>query len=188
MDLISDGLETKAGAGSDIAALFAEFSNAFEEFKATKERSDAFAAGIILGLHEGWPVAEMTAAGFQVARVPPLRGRHLVEELDLPPWPEEGPAARTVLPARTPVPSAAPELRSLRGVRRGPRQQRQRGHQGQDQQGAWGLHGMTLPARKGREVNGSVEPSVPGRATLPSMARHYYLRRAGLCRLPIGMV
>ncbi|MCW5721948.1 MAG: phage major capsid protein [Devosia sp.] len=37
MDRISDGLETKAGAGSDIAALFAEFSTAFEEFKRTND-------------------------------------------------------------------------------------------------------------------------------------------------------
>lgn len=38
MDRISDGLETKAGAGSDIAALFAEFSTAFEEFKRTNDQ------------------------------------------------------------------------------------------------------------------------------------------------------
>ena len=38
MDRIDDGLETKAGAGGDIAALFAEFSNAFEEFKATNDQ------------------------------------------------------------------------------------------------------------------------------------------------------
>lgn len=38
MDMISDGLETKAGAGGDIAALFAEFSTAFEEFKATNDQ------------------------------------------------------------------------------------------------------------------------------------------------------
>ena len=38
MDMTSDGLETKAGAGSDIAALFAEFSGAFEEFKATNDQ------------------------------------------------------------------------------------------------------------------------------------------------------
>jgi predicted phage gp36 major capsid-like protein len=38
MDMTSDGLETKAGAGSDIAALFAEFSSAFEEFKATNDQ------------------------------------------------------------------------------------------------------------------------------------------------------
>lgn len=38
MDMTSDGLETKAGAGSDIAALFAEFSTAFEEFKATNDQ------------------------------------------------------------------------------------------------------------------------------------------------------
>jgi HK97 family phage major capsid protein len=37
MDRIDDGLETKAGAGGDIAALFAEFSSAFEEFKATND-------------------------------------------------------------------------------------------------------------------------------------------------------
>ncbi|WEK02782.1 MAG: phage major capsid protein [Candidatus Devosia phytovorans] len=38
MDMTSDGLETKAGAGSDIAALFAEFSGAFEEFKRTNDQ------------------------------------------------------------------------------------------------------------------------------------------------------
>jgi len=38
MDTTSDGLETKAGAQSDIAALFAEFSTAFEEFKATNDQ------------------------------------------------------------------------------------------------------------------------------------------------------
>ena len=38
MDRIDDGLETKAGAGGDIAALFAEFSTAFEEFKATNDQ------------------------------------------------------------------------------------------------------------------------------------------------------
>ncbi|MFN4211632.1 MAG: phage major capsid protein [Devosia sp.] len=38
MDMTSDGLETKAGAGSDIAALFAEFSSAFEEFKRTNDQ------------------------------------------------------------------------------------------------------------------------------------------------------
>lgn len=38
MDMTSDGLETKAGAGSDIGALFAEFSHAFEEFKATNDQ------------------------------------------------------------------------------------------------------------------------------------------------------
>lgn len=38
MDRIDDGLETKAGAGSDIAALFAEFSSAFEEFKTTNDQ------------------------------------------------------------------------------------------------------------------------------------------------------
>lgn len=38
MTINSDGLETKAGAGSDIAALFAEFSHAFEEFKATNDQ------------------------------------------------------------------------------------------------------------------------------------------------------
>ena len=38
MDTTSDGLETKAGAQSDIAALFAEFSSAFEEFKATNDQ------------------------------------------------------------------------------------------------------------------------------------------------------
>ncbi|WP_323014405.1 phage major capsid protein [Devosia sp.] len=38
MDMTTDGLETKAGAGGDIPALFAEFSAAFEEFKATNDR------------------------------------------------------------------------------------------------------------------------------------------------------
>lgn len=38
MDMTSDGLETKAGAGSDIGSLFAEFSTAFEEFKATNDQ------------------------------------------------------------------------------------------------------------------------------------------------------
>lgn len=38
MDRIDDGLETKAGAGGDIAALFAEFSSAFEEFKRTNDQ------------------------------------------------------------------------------------------------------------------------------------------------------
>ena len=38
MDINSDGLETKAGAGGDIAGLFAEFSTAFEEFKATNDQ------------------------------------------------------------------------------------------------------------------------------------------------------
>ncbi len=38
MDRIDDGLETKAGAGTDIAALFAEFSTAFEEFKRTNDQ------------------------------------------------------------------------------------------------------------------------------------------------------
>ena len=38
MDMTSNGLETKAGAGSDIGALFAEFSSAFEEFKRTNDQ------------------------------------------------------------------------------------------------------------------------------------------------------
>jgi HK97 family phage major capsid protein len=38
MDMTSDGLETKAGSGSDVAALFAEFSTAFEEFKRTNDQ------------------------------------------------------------------------------------------------------------------------------------------------------
>ena len=38
MDMTSDGLETKAGAGSDVGALFAEFSRAFEDFKATNDQ------------------------------------------------------------------------------------------------------------------------------------------------------
>lgn len=38
MDRINDGLETKAGAGTDVAALFAEFSTAFEEFKRTNDQ------------------------------------------------------------------------------------------------------------------------------------------------------
>ena len=38
MDRIDDDLEIKAGAGNDIAALFAEFSSAFEEFKRTNDQ------------------------------------------------------------------------------------------------------------------------------------------------------
>jgi HK97 family phage major capsid protein len=38
MEMLSDGLETKAGAGGDIASLFAEFSTAFEEFKRTNDQ------------------------------------------------------------------------------------------------------------------------------------------------------
>ncbi len=38
MDRIDDGLEIKAGAGNDVAALFAEFSTAFEEFKRTNDQ------------------------------------------------------------------------------------------------------------------------------------------------------
>ena len=38
MDTMTDGLETKAGAGNDIAALFGEFSAAFEEFKRTNDQ------------------------------------------------------------------------------------------------------------------------------------------------------
>lgn len=38
MDRIDDGLEIKAGAGTDIAALFSEFSSAFEEFKRTNDQ------------------------------------------------------------------------------------------------------------------------------------------------------
>lgn len=38
MDRIDDGLETKAGAGTDVAALFSEFSSAFEEFKRTNDQ------------------------------------------------------------------------------------------------------------------------------------------------------
>lgn len=38
MDRIDHGLEIKAGAGNDIAALFAEFSTAFEEFKRTNDQ------------------------------------------------------------------------------------------------------------------------------------------------------
>src|SRR5690606_39205971 len=38
MDRTTDGLETKAGAGSDVAALFSEFSSAFEEFKRTNDQ------------------------------------------------------------------------------------------------------------------------------------------------------
>jgi HK97 family phage major capsid protein len=38
MATTSDGLETKAGAPGDIAGLFAEFSSAFEEFKATNDQ------------------------------------------------------------------------------------------------------------------------------------------------------
>jgi len=38
MDRIDDGLEIKAGAGTDVAALFNEFSAAFEEFKRTNDQ------------------------------------------------------------------------------------------------------------------------------------------------------
>jgi HK97 family phage major capsid protein len=38
MDRNNDGLEIKAGAGNDVAALFAEFSTAFEEFKRTNDQ------------------------------------------------------------------------------------------------------------------------------------------------------
>lgn len=38
MDRINDGLEIKAGAGGDVALLFAEFSTAFEEFKRTNDQ------------------------------------------------------------------------------------------------------------------------------------------------------
>jgi HK97 family phage major capsid protein len=38
MDRIDDGLEIKAGAGTDVAALFSEFSSAFEEFKRTNDQ------------------------------------------------------------------------------------------------------------------------------------------------------
>ena len=38
MDRIDDGLEIKASAGTDIAALFADFSTAFEEFKRTNDQ------------------------------------------------------------------------------------------------------------------------------------------------------
>src|SRR5215217_7351912 len=38
MDRIDDGFEIKAGAGTDVAALFHEFSSAFEEFKRTNDQ------------------------------------------------------------------------------------------------------------------------------------------------------
>jgi HK97 family phage major capsid protein len=55
MDRIDDGLETKAGAGGDIAALFAEFSSAFEEFKSTNDQrlKDIEKRGSADGLLEG---------------------------------------------------------------------------------------------------------------------------------------
>src|SRR5690606_30695674 len=38
MDRTDDSFEIKAGAGGDVAAMFAEFSTAFEEFKATNDK------------------------------------------------------------------------------------------------------------------------------------------------------
>ncbi len=55
MDRIDDGLETKAGAGTDIAALFGEFSSAFEEFKRTNDQrlAEIEKRGTTDGLLEG---------------------------------------------------------------------------------------------------------------------------------------
>ena len=55
MDRIDDGLETKAGAGNDVAALFAEFSTAFEEFKRTNDQriNEIEKRGTADGLLEG---------------------------------------------------------------------------------------------------------------------------------------
>ena len=55
MDRMDDGLETKAGAGSDVGALFAEFSHAFEEFKATNDQrlKELEKRGTVDGLIEG---------------------------------------------------------------------------------------------------------------------------------------
>lgn len=55
MDRIDDGLETKAGAGTDVAALFSEFSSAFEEFKRTNDQrlKDIEKRGVTDGLIEG---------------------------------------------------------------------------------------------------------------------------------------
>lgn len=55
MDRNNDGLEIKAGAGTDIAALFAEFSSAFEEFKRTNDDrlKDIEKRGTADGLIEG---------------------------------------------------------------------------------------------------------------------------------------
>ncbi|KRB01366.1 capsid protein [Devosia sp. Root685] len=55
MDRIDDGLEIKAGAGTDVAALFNEFSAAFEEFKRTNDQrlKDIEKRGTADGLIEG---------------------------------------------------------------------------------------------------------------------------------------
>src|SRR5215217_7138383 len=55
MDRIDDGLEIKAGAGTDVAALFSEFSTAFEEFKRTNDQrlKDIEKRGSADGLLEG---------------------------------------------------------------------------------------------------------------------------------------
>lgn len=55
MDRIDDGLETKAGAGTEVAALFNEFSSAFEEFKRTNDQrlKDIEKRGVTDGLIEG---------------------------------------------------------------------------------------------------------------------------------------
>lgn len=55
MDRIDDGLEIKAGAGTDVAALFSEFSTAFEEFKRTNDQriKDIEKRGTTDGLLEG---------------------------------------------------------------------------------------------------------------------------------------
>src|SRR5690606_39731511 len=49
----------------------------------------------------------------------------------------------------------------LRGRRRRAGKQGQRSHEGEDQQGAGGLHGSTLPARQRREVNGGCRSLLP---------------------------
>ncbi|HEV7344796.1 MAG TPA: phage major capsid protein [Devosia sp.] len=86
MDMTSDGLEIKAGAGSDIAALFAEFSTAFEEFKRTNDQrlGEIEKRGSADGLLEGkldrlnavldGQKAAMDRAVAERAR-PPLEGR-----------------------------------------------------------------------------------------------------------------
>jgi HK97 family phage major capsid protein len=55
MDMTSEALETKAGAGGDVGGLFAEFSRAFEEFKATNDQRlrDIEKRGAPDGLLEG---------------------------------------------------------------------------------------------------------------------------------------
>ncbi|HTM77168.1 MAG TPA: phage major capsid protein [Devosia sp.] len=55
MDRIDDSFEIKAGAGGDVAAMFAEFSTAFEEFKRTNDQrlGDIEKRGSADGLLEG---------------------------------------------------------------------------------------------------------------------------------------